>query len=519
MDEIVVGAEGQPVQLTAAGLPRKKPGRKPGTTVKPKATTTTAAVAATEAGQDAPKQRKPRKPRDPNAPPAQRKRKSAPNVEANVGADSKSLASGASNPNSTPAVTPPAAAPRQSKITDLVSTVPVEPRTPTQQDFPVKALKREPHVSSVQNILNAADVPVRTSGQNYDPIRGNYDPVRETMITRDPYGTNSISSPRVPITQVPSRASASPSISILVDPMPSHNPISPPQLSRQSSQQPVIPLRPTQEPTSVPPSPTPQLPRSNVPETIKSTNTHPTEPKKATPTVSTESKKIAATHSAPARATKSESRTKDGPTANGSGHTSKRPSPKQKANTAASSPKTNNLEDPIGGTEPSRSILDFGKAKPGEEFQAPTIVLEISIAPGETNKYVNFMRMAEERYGWDALHPRLAANRDRKARIAAAASALEKSGSGRESGDEMSEDVSDGEGASADHAGGAASGVDVPAKPAKKKRNFKEDEYDRDDDFVDDSELLWQEQAAASRDGFFVYSGPLIQEVEKPAAS
>ena len=65
---------------------------------------------------------------------------------------------------------------------------------------------------------------------------------------------------------------------------------------------------------------------------------------------------------------------------------------------------------------------------------------------------------------------------------------------------------------------GVASGADgAPAKPARKKRNWREDEYDKDDDFVDDSELLWEEQAAASRDGFFVYSGPLIPEVEKPA--
>jgi len=359
----------------------------------------------------------------------------------------------------------------------------------------------------MKNILNATDVPVRTSGQNYDPIRGNYDPVRETMITRDPYGTNSINSPRQPTTQVSSRASASPSISILVDPMPHAHPISPPQVSRQSSQQPVLPLRPTQEPPSIPPSPTPQVPRSSLPDT---------KPKPTSfPALAVETKKAASA--------KSETQAKDKPAKESKhGQTSKKPSPKQRiAPTAASSPKTHNLEEPSAGGEKEneRSILDFGKAKPGEEFQAPTIVLEISIAPGETNKYVNFMRLAEDRYGWDALHPRLAAHRDRKARIAAAASALEKSGSGRESGDEMSEDVSDGEGASADHAGGAASGVDVPAKPAKKKRNFKEDEYDREDDFVDDSELLWEEQAAASRDGFFVYSGPLIQEVEKPAVS
>lgn len=124
------------------------------------------------------------------------------------------------------------------------------------------------------------------------------------------------------------------------------------------------------------------------------------------------------------------------------------------------------------------------------------------------------MRMAEDRYGWDALHPRLAANRDRKARIAAAAASLEKE-SGRESGDEMSVDLSDAEASNPDN--GGTSGADAQAKP-KKKRNFKEDQYDVDDDFVDDSELLWEAQAAASRDGFFVYSGPLVPEVEKPAA-
>jgi hypothetical protein len=46
---------------------------------------------------------------------------------------------------------------------------------------------------------------------------------------------------------------------------------------------------------------------------------------------------------------------------------------------------------------------------------------------------------------------------------------------------------------------------------------MKEDEYDKDDGFVDDSELLWEEQAAAANDGFFVYSGPLVPEGEKPA--
>ncbi|CCK72937.1 Hpc2p KNAG_0M00840 [Huiozyma naganishii CBS 8797] len=34
--------------------------------------------------------------------------------------------------------------------------------------------------------------------------------------------------------------------------------------------------------------------------------------------------------------------------------------------------------------------------------------------------------------------------------------------------------------------------------------------YDMEDPFIDDTELLWEEQRAATKDGFFVYFGPLI---------
>ncbi|KAH8687276.1 putative histone promoter control protein 2 [Tricladium varicosporioides] len=127
--------------------------------------------------------------------------------------------------------------------------------------------------------------------------------------------------------------------------------------------------------------------------------------------------------------------------------------------------------------------------------------------------------MAEERYGWDALHPRLAAQRDRLARVAAAGAALERNGSSRDSGDDMSLD-SEAEGSNVEMGGmsDARTGTDGGAKKVVKKRRMKEDEYDKDDAFVDDSELLWEEHAAAATDGFFVYSGPLQPEGEKPAS-
>lgn len=36
--------------------------------------------------------------------------------------------------------------------------------------------------------------------------------------------------------------------------------------------------------------------------------------------------------------------------------------------------------------------------------------------------------------------------------------------------------------------------------------------YDTEDPFIDDSELAWEEQRAATKDGFFVYFGPLIEK-------
>ena len=146
------------------------------------------------------------------------------------------------------------------------------------------------------------------------------------------------------------------------------------------------------------------------------------------------------------------------------------------------------------------------------------------------NQYVNFTRLAEERYGFNALHPRLAAQRERLARVAAAGAALEnanKSGGNSGSGDEMSVDLSDGEADNSNvEMGGLHDGERIQksgeetgeAGVAKKprKRTMKEDMYDKEDDFIDDTEMIWEEQAAASKDGFFVYSGPLVPPGQEP---
>ena len=150
---------------------------------------------------------------------------------------------------------------------------------------------------------------------------------------------------------------------------------------------------------------------------------------------------------------------------------------------------------------------------------------------GKSNQVINFAKMAEDKYGFAALYPRQAAQRERLAKVAAAGAALERSansskmgGSMAESGDEdVSVDIdhdSDNEGdvnmsGVNGHETGGNSGTDTAA--LKQKRRKKIEEYDQDDPFVDDSELLWEAQAAASKDGFFVYCGPLVPEGEKAA--
>jgi hypothetical protein len=160
----------------------------------------------------------------------------------------------------------------------------------------------------------------------------------------------------------------------------------------------------------------------------------------------------------------------------------------------------------------------------------PNIILHIDLK-AKNNNIVNFARLAEDKYGFAALHPRLAAQKERLARVAAVGAALERSASGSrvggtsagESGDDDgSVDIDRDSGDDGDALMGGMNNTDGAGNsgtdgPTKRRRRKKIEEYDQEDPFVDDSELVWESQAAASKDGFFVYCGPLVPEGEKPA--
>lgn len=132
---------------------------------------------------------------------------------------------------------------------------------------------------------------------------------------------------------------------------------------------------------------------------------------------------------------------------------------------------------------------------------------------GQQNVTINFAQEVEKKYGFAALHPKIAARRERMKQVTAAGLALERA-AGAGSNDDMSLDMSEGEsnvemGGMEDEAP-AADGV-------RKRKKRKQEDYDKEDDFIDDTELAWEQSALMAKDGFFVYSGPLLTEGEKPA--
>ena len=143
---------------------------------------------------------------------------------------------------------------------------------------------------------------------------------------------------------------------------------------------------------------------------------------------------------------------------------------------------------------------------------APNIYLTFDLK-GRQNTTINVALEIEKRYGFAALHPRIAARQERQRQMKAAGAALERAAGGV-STDDMSVDLSDNE--SNVEMGGMDDNASATENGGKKRRKRKQEDYDKEDDFIDDTELAWEQQALMAKDGFFVYSGPLVTE-EKPA--
>ena len=429
----------------------------------------------------------------------------------------------------------PVAASRQTKITDLVTPTQSLQQPPQTTEAPattqqsqsgnseaITKIQAEPPPSSPQPQPTAQPAPpVRVGGTNYDPIRSSF------LTTSSNPPSQPIPSPSRP---PPSRASESPALASLMNPQPiseatTSGAVSYPQLPRTASTEshpskPLVSspsnrhiiLDPTPPAQSNQPSkPAPEVAQKEGPPSVMSVDSDPAPQPAAKPAPVV--KKTTSGNSSTAPSPKPPVRAKDivPPLPSGSG--------------LITSALFGGSSDATSTTVPKAS---------------PNIVLEVPLL-GQSNKVVNFARLAEEKYGFAALHPRVAAQRERLARVALASAALERNNSASKKGntdsaaenesaegDDMSLDLesdNDGDvamsgfGGGGDNSGGEGTGTgeDQAKKKKAAPRRKKIEEYDRDDPFVDDSEMAWEATAAASKDGFFVYYGPLIQEGEKPS--
>ena len=479
--------------------------------------------------QSAPKQPRKRaiksdkKKEDGDAPPKQRKpRAKKQKDEQETNSPSTSALKSASAQSTAASKSQPSKQPRINEVMNMAAPHTLQTKSSPTQSGPAihgpslignklegiqKPIKSEPIASTFINQTPQTQFSSTTTsrGQNYDPIRSSTIEVPRPTHTSNPGTPSQIS----PIKNPPGRASASPSIASLMNPQATQTYPTTTTASRPSSssattlhisprqhdfvQQPQKSAGSVDSPRSVPVIPTP---------TVKPP-TPPLQQLKALPTA------MDIDSDAPAKASKSNNSRKPSVSTNNS---SSAPSPKQAGTKSKNSTSTPNLP-PLPGTGLlSGSSLFNGGPSNQPSASGQTIIIEVPLN-GETNKYINFARLAEEKYGYNALHPKLAAQRDRLARVAAYGAVLESNSKNGTSADEMSLDASEGEGEQS-NADKKASGTENGA-PKKRKRQMKEDQYDKDDPFVDDTELAWEEQAAASKDGFFVYSGPLVTAGEK----
>lgn len=383
---------------------------------------------------------------------------------------------------------------------------PSNPNNSFQIPAPPQSGNREAIPASYTQSLAAHNPSPRPlSGQNYDPIRSS------TLTPGLESPMHAANTPTKPATAI--SAARSPSISSLVDPPNSTRSYTPylQQSKRDTEFKPTSPRDVTKSRLSPPPLRT-TLPDSKSPplqlvdHAISSTHAIEANGANLAPPLAPP-KTGTITTKAPLNSTK-------GPS---SGSHSPKPAPRKEAAplpTAGSGLLSGAM---FGGAN--------GAESPAGEKSAPTVIIHVQLK-GDNNT-INFTKLAEAKYGFNALHPRLAAQKDRLARVAAAGAALENANRaplGGQSADDMSVDLSNDEGDNSniemggmdDRNGfGLKSGEDTGEAPKRRKRIMKEDMYDKDDDFIDDAEQIWEEQAAVSKDGFFVYSGPLVPEGEE----
>ncbi|USP73290.1 hypothetical protein yc1106_00564 [Curvularia clavata] len=507
--------------LTASGQPRKKPGPKP-------------KAKDPAAPEPEKKTRKPRKsePKDPNVAPVQRKRRTKASLEAQ--SQPQPQAQPLPPPQPQPQPAPPA--PPAPQVVDEKPPVqqsptpqnrPNEPapvlqtdQTPTVTQPPRVMNNTEPTLHSNPNLSHISAAPTTprpsSSGQRYDPIRGG-------IFESKPQPIASVPPPVSP--RLNHRASASPSITSLIDPPSasnsfySHTVKLPQQTSITSA--PVSPAAFSTRPASVlssheyPPQSQPQPQAQPQPQPQPQSQPQQQQPEQAPLSVQPQTHLAAPSGPTPMDIDSEPSKPASVPMTKSNSANSGTPSHSNAPTPPTKGARQKEAPPPLPTGSGLLSGTPFGpvaNANGTSETQGTNIYLHFDLK-GRDNVTINVAQEVEKKYGFAALHPRIAARKERQRQITAAGAALERAAGGA-SNDDLSVDLSENE--SNVEMGGMDDETSAKENGGKKRRKRKQEDYDKEDDFIDDTELAWEQQALMAKDGFFVYSGPLVTEEKQP---
>jgi hypothetical protein len=492
----------EPVHTKPLPKPRKRKEPDPNAPPKPprKRKDPNAAPAKNPDGSDKPpKEKKPRKPRDPNAPPMKRQKK-------NDGAPKPIVINLSSNPHSS--------APQQGMMTQNNNN-----STPHSNFAQIGKSETEKKPADTQYGVVPQNSPPQYPPQPVSaqqPARPRYDPIRSASAENaaNPEFIKYTSPAHRVAATPPAHARASPSIASLIDPQPDAytgpRPYNP------------APVRPLQQysPPGLHAAPGLSSPSINSSYAMPP----PARPEVSRP-VSNPADAAPKSHSLPVEQVSKSNETAK-PKALRTNRVDSPPvdSPPKPSRPAKISPA------PIPAAPEKPSNLTTPKLPPPKKERPPVeplpndcIVIEVPMT-GPTGNYCNFMKEVETKYGFDVAYPRLAQHKKRMAHMASLGAALEGAtlNSSTHSGEDADMIPPPTDDSGAEDSNIEMGGLDedsTAAEGAKKKRRTKADEYDKTDDFIDDAEQAWEEQALASKDGYFVWMGPLITEEEKNAAA
>ncbi|KAI5954596.1 HPC2 [Candida jiufengensis] len=156
------------------------------------------------------------------------------------------------------------------------------------------------------------------------------------------------------------------------------------------------------------------------------------------------------------------------------------------------------------------SLTDKQQSK--EKIETPIIALNIPLLdpknpqPGKAEVVVNVLKLAEEKYGWSVIHPKA------KSAIDIMDDMIDDEEDDDQVDDDNDEDEEQDNSKPIQQQRGKELTEEQLVRQHEIKMIRKVGKYDFEDPFIDDFELQMEEEISTTKEGFFVYWGPLIDD-------